>query len=404
VPGPAILSILALLVAIAISCVLPINVGLLAIAFAYLVGHGVNVAAGFPVNLFLTLVGTMFLFSLAAANGTLDQAARRSIVLARGNKGLIPIVFFVLAVVRGAAGPGGIAAAALLAPVAMAVAAELNISAFLMTLMVANGANAGTFSPIAPTGIIARDLMSRIGLAGMEWPNFWNTLLAQSAVAFAGYLALGGASLLLQKSAVAHAKQPPQPLERRQKLTLALILGLVAAVMVFRVDIGVAAFVTAAVVSLARLSDEDAALRRMPWGVILMVCGVTMLIGVMERTGGMALFTGFLKSFTQPAYLPGVIAFVTGLISVYSSSSGVVMPAFLPMVPGLGGNDLMVAYAVNVGSHLVDVSPLSTIGAICIAAAPVTEDRNLLFRKLLIWGWSMAFVGAVVCQMFFGYR
>lgn len=402
--SPAILSIAALLAAIAVSCVLPINVGLLSIAFAYLVGRGVNVSAGFPVNLFLTLVGTMFLFSQAAVNGTLDQAARRSIVLARGNKGLIPIVFFILAVVLGAAGPGGIAAAALLAPVAMAVAAELNISAFLMTLMVANGANAGTFSPIAPTGIIARDLMARIGLAGMEWPNFWNTLLAQSAVAFTGYFALGGARLLLQHSAQAHAKAPLPPWSSRQKLTLALILALVAAVMMFRVDIGVAAFVTAALVSLARLSDEDAALRRMPWGVILMVCGVTMLIGVLERTGGMSLFTGFLKNFTHPTYLPGVIALVTGLISVYSSSSGVVMPAFLPMVPGLGGNQLMVAYAVNVGSHLVDVSPLSTIGAMCIAAAPAHEDRNLLFRKLLIWGWSMALVGAVTCQLLFGYR
>ena len=80
------------------------------------------------------------------------------------------------------------------------------------------------------------------------------------------------------------------------------------------------------------------------------------------------------------------------------------MPAFLPMVRGLGGNSLMVAYAVNVGSHLVDVSPLSTIGAMCIAAAPVHEDRSLLFRKLLIWGWSMALVGAVVCQLLFGYR
>jgi hypothetical protein len=49
------------------------------------------------------------------------------------------------------------------------------------------------------------------------------------------------------------------------------------------------------------------------------------------------------------------------------------------------------------------VSPLSTLGALCPAAAP-TEDRRLLFRKLMAWGWSMALVGAVVCQLLFGYR
>ena len=91
------------------------------------------------------------------------------------------------------------------------------------------------------------------------------------------------------------------------------------------------------------------------------------------------------------------------------SSSGVVLPTFLPIVPGLieklgGGNPLMIAYSINVGSHLVDVSPLSTLGALCLAVAAPEEDRPALFRKLMAWGWSMSLVGAIVCQLFFGYR
>jgi hypothetical protein len=102
-----------------------------------------------------------------------------------------------------------------------------------------------------------------------------------------------------------------------------------------------------------------------------------------------------------------VIAFVTGVISVYSSSSGVVLPAFLPTIPGiiekLGGGDAMaIAASINVGSHLVDVSPLSTLGALCIAAAPAHENRTQLFNKLLLWGLSMSIVGAAVCYLFFG--
>jgi len=49
----------------------------------------------------------------------------------------------------------------------------------------------------------------------------------------------------------------------------------------------------------------------------------------------------------------------------------------------------------------VDVSPLSTLGALCLAAAPPEEDRRALFHKLMAWGWSMALVGAIVCQLFF---
>ncbi len=85
------------------------------------------------------------------------------------------------------------------------------------------------------------------------------------------------------------------------------------------------------------------------------------------------------------------------------------MPAFLPTIPGLveklgGGNPLMIAYSVNVGAHLVDVSPLSTIGALCLAGVPASQDRARIFRQLLIWGWSMCLLGAIVCQLLFGYR
>jgi hypothetical protein len=99
----------------------------------------------------------------------------------------------------------------------------------------------------------------------------------------------------------------------------------------------------------------------------------------------------------------GVIAGVTGLISTYSSTSGVVYPAFLPAVPGLvaklgGGNPLQIAVSINVGAALVDVSPLSTIGALCIAAVPTGYDTKQLFRHLLLWGFAMTIVGALFCQ------
>ena len=89
----AVLSLFALLLALVISCVSPINVGVLSIALAFLTGHflaGMEIsaiAAGFPVKLFLTLAGVTLLFSQARENGTLDKLAHHSIRLARGNRG-----------------------------------------------------------------------------------------------------------------------------------------------------------------------------------------------------------------------------------------------------------------------------------------------------------------------------
>jgi hypothetical protein len=100
------------------------------------------------------------------------------------------------------------------------------------------------------------------------------------------------------------------------------------------------------------------------------------------------------------------MAFVTGIISVYSSTSGVVLPAYLPTVPGLieqlgGGDAIAIASSMNIGGHLVDVSPLSTIGALCIAAIPSSEDPQALFNRLLAWGLSMSVVGGVTCYLLF---
>jgi len=188
---------------------------------------------------------------------------------------------------------------------------------------------------------------------------------------------------------------------------VALIALLIATVSFLKVDVGMAAFIAASILTLSHAADEEAAVKSIPWNVIVMVCGVTVLISILERKGGMDLFTTILARFATETSVTGLIAFVTGLISVYSSSSGVVMPAFLPTIPGLiqklgGGDPIAIASSINVGTFLVDASPLSTLGALCIANAAPSEDRKSLFNKLLAWGLSMSVVGAIVCWVFFG--
>ena len=100
---------------------------------------------------------------------------------------------------------------------------------------------------------------------------------------------------------------------------------------------------------------------------------------------------------------------MAGLISVYSSTSGVVLPAFLPTVPGLimrlgGGDPVSIATSMNVGAHLVDLSPLSTTGALCLAGVSPTENVRSVFNKLLAWGLSMSVVAAALCWLLFGFR
>jgi len=403
---PATVSVCALLLAIAISCTSRINVGLLAIPLAWAVGIYAGrpadaVLSGFPSSLFITLTGVTVLFTLAEVNGTVAALARRLLGLARGRHSLVPPIIFLIACAISTVGPGAIVAVALVAPVGMALSMRAGISPFLAALMIANGANAGNLSPLSAVGIIANTRMAAAGLGGHEWRVWAANFLAHSLVGAAAY------ALLIRHSrpSTVVSEELPEPLSPRQWLTLTIIVVWVVAVVGFSQSIGLAGFAAATIVILAGVSDETAAIRRMPWSAIVMVCGVTLLVALVEKTGGMDVFTAMLAKLARPASLNGVIALVTGLISTYSSTSAVVLPTFLPTVPGLvqqvgGGNPLAVALSINVGASIVDVSPLSTLGALCVAAVEDADRARDLFRKLMLWGFSMAVVGALLCEAF----
>jgi di/tricarboxylate transporter len=408
------ISVGALIIAVTLSMVTTINVGIVCLAFAWIVGvllGGMSVGdilGGFPTPLFVTLVGVTLLFSMARGNGTLERVTERAVRLCRGHTGVLPIMFFFLALGLSTIGPGSIGSAALLAPPAMAVAARTGISFFLMAVMIGNGALAGSLSPFSPTGVVANSVMARMGFPGLEWTTFINNIRGHTLVAFGGYAMLGGVRLFrTNQGAVAVVEPPSQPLDWRHWLTITLIVALLVGVIGFEFEVGMTALTAAAILSFARAADEKEAILRMPWGVILMVTGVTVLIELLEKTQGLDLFTDLLVRLSTTDSVTAVVAFVTGVVSVYSSTSGVVLPAFLPTVPGiverLGGLDpIAVASAMNLGSHLVDLSPLSTTGALCLAGVPAGVDPQGLFNKLLAWGLSMTVVGAVLCWLMFG--
>jgi Na+/H+ antiporter NhaD/arsenite permease-like protein len=412
----AAISVAALVLAIVLSCFSRINVGVFAVALAWIVGvyiGGIPVAtviSGFPTALFLTLVGVTLLFAMAQCNGTLDRVAHHAVHICRGHRGVVPIMYFLLAAGLASIGPGNISTAALVAPMAMTTAIKANIPLFLMAIMVGNGANAGSLSPFAPTGIIVNGLMARIGMTGLQLETYVSNLLAHALVAFGGYFLFGGVKLFTQHSSATVVAESSDTVdaafEARHWFTIAVITVLITSVIFFGVNVGMGAFLAATVLVLSNAGDDREAIKRMPWGVIVMVCGVTVLIALLERAQGIELIGSLLARLSTADSVTAVVAFLTGGISVYSSTSGVVLPAFLPMVPTLaqqlgGANPVAIAMSMNVGGHLVDVSPLSTIGALCLASVTGDESRRL-FNQLLAWGLSMTIVGALLCYLVFG--
>ena len=435
----AIMSIVALLIVVIISCVNEdLNVGFLAIGFAIIVGGGWGATTGakvmsyFPTGLFMILVGVTFLFGMAQTNGTMEKLTTYSVRACGGNTALMPLIIVTTI------GPGNIAGTALMAPVAMAIATRIGMPAFLMTLIVVGAANGAAFSPFAPTGIISNGLIAKMApalnipadqLNALAWKIHFNSEVAQGLVNVGGFFLLGGWAWISkqrgEKIDIDEFAPAPEPFDKHQLLTLSMVFVLILMVVLpglgplkpfFKANawlanmisnVGTVAFMLSCVLMLTGSGDSKKAIKVMPWGVIMMVCGVTVLIEVMDKAGGLNAMVKMIGAISGPVTVNAWLGLITGVISAYSSSSGVVMPMFLPMVPGIikeigGGNPAALISSINIGAHLVDTSPLSTLGALCIACAGDHEDKAKLFRNLLIWGLSMSVVGAIVCWLFFG--
>ena len=407
------ISLLALAIAIILSCFTQLNVGVLCIALAWFIGVYLadmglrDVISGFPVEIFLTLTGVTMIFSQARVNGTLERVAHQAVRIAGGRVGFVPILYFLLAAGIASAGPGNIATIGLLGPIAIATAIRMKISPFLMAIMVGNGVQAGALSPIAPTGVIVGRLMTQIGLPGMETQTWLYNAAAHAFVAFVGYFLFGGLKLLRRKERYEATDEKIEPLNSKHVITLVAITLLILSVVVLKANVGMAAFTGFVILTLLRVADQDEAIKKVPWGTIIMVCGVTVLISLMEKTSGMDLFTGFIARFSTATTVIPLLGGTVALISAYSSTSAVVLPAFLPTVPGLAArlgitSTAAIAMTMNVAGHLVDVSPLSTIGALCVASLPAGYNSRRLFNQLLAWGLSMTVVAAVLCWIMFG--
>lgn len=356
-------------------------------------------------QLLITLTGVTLLFGCAEANGTTDRVIRKALRLTGGRARLLPPMFFVLAAAAAMVGPGAILSTAFIAPFAMNAGLRAGLSPFLIALMVCNGANAGNMSPFSTVGAIASGLMTQAGLGGHEFRVWFFHGAAHVLVAVAAYVLFGGREVnQVVVTAADQTAQPGTELDRRHIITVCVTAAWIAAVILFRVPLGWSALAAASLLLLTRVASLRAALARMPWKVIALVVGISTAIGFAEKAGGLEWLKDTVASISTARSVHAVLAFITGVISAYSSTSGVVLPAFLPLAPSIaarvpGTDPLALSITTVIGSALVDVSPLSTLGALCVAATPPEHGPGALFRKLLLWGLSMTVVGALFCYL-----
>ena len=402
-----ILLTIAVLVAIfAAGAVLRVNLGLLGLAGAFLVGTiaaGIpakEVLAGFPTDIFVTLVGITYLFALARSNGTIDLLVDGAARLLGHRAAAMPLLVFSVSALLTALGALGPAAVAIIAPVALRFARQYRLSPLMMGLVTIHGAQAGAFSPMSIYGGIANQVMARTGVTPDPIFLFLASLIFNALIAACVMLLLGRVRPPAVEGDVA-VPASGDPLAagggvtRDQLFTLGGLVALATAALALRVDIGLMAIWV--IIALAALSPQmrSGGLQGVDWSTALLICGIVTYVTVMARLGVIDRAGASVALVAAPLLASLLLCYLAGVVSAFASSTallGVVIPLAAPLFGSNAVDAIPLVAAIAVSTTIVDTSPFSTNGALVVAnAAP--EGRAALLRQLLIYSAFIIAVG-----------
>lgn len=408
---------------------LPLNMGVLAFAAAFLVGtlagdlSSDDIIGVFPGDIFIVLVGVTFLFGIAESNGTIDWLIRRCVQLVGGRLAAIPWIMFGSAALLTAIGSVSPAAVAIVVPIGLGFAARYDISPLLIGAMVIHGAQAGGFSPISVYGTIVNGVVERNDLPGDELTLFLASFAVNALIAVIVFLLFGGHRLRRTGEAdtttagdgnwqpgpsrpriaggapaedSAEEAEPPFGLE--QAATLLSLAALVALTLGFDLDVGLVAFTIAAVLSLLSPRSQKAAVGKVPWPVVLLICGVLTYIAVLEELGTIKYVGNAVADVGAPLLAALLLCYIGAIVSAFASSVavlGAIIPLAVPFLMTGEVSAVGVVTAVAIASTIVDVSPVSTNGALVVANAR-NLPHDVIFARLMRYAIVVTLAGPLV--------
>lgn len=433
---------------------LPINMGVIAFVGAFLVGllvAGLNakaIMAGFPADLFLTLVGITYLFALAQNNGTIDWLVRMAVRAVRGRIAAIPWIMFFIAAGLTAVGAVSPAAVAIIAPIALGFAAKYGINPLMMGLFVIHGAQGGGFSPISIYGGITNKVVASANLPLDPIATMTASMVINLGVAILLFVLMGGMKLIRRQAdvsasgfgvaQVAHGqggaqvygdaegesmqegldsgKVGPSLLDADtgahqgegqrwyQWMTVIGLLALAVLTLFYKQDIGFVSITIGLLLTLMAPGLQKRALGQVSWPEIMLIVGVSTYVGVLQKMGTIDFVGHSVAGLTSPLMAALLLCFVGAVISAFASSTAVLgslIPLAVPFLQGdtgVGAVGFIAAMAVS--STIVDVSPFSTNGALVLANARGI-DRDTFFRQLMVYGAIVTVVAPVLVWLLF---
>ena len=402
------ISLILLLAAIVLGFTRNANVGILCIGFAMVLTlifpgsvKAKDVLAGFSTSLFIQMAGVMYLFAIINANGTLELMAKKCVSVVPAK--LIPAVMFVIGMALSASGPGSIPCLAIIPVIAIPLSVSAGINPIMVAIIGDMGAMAGRMSPLTPEAAVVRNLMEEQGMVGNTVPIMICTAVTCVITAIIVFVYYKGWKV--NKSDNGGVKEELPAFNWKQWLSLACLLVLAIGVLFLGWNVGLTGFLLGSLLIVVGCGTEKKAVGGVPWGVIIMVLGVGMLMNIVKLSGGIDLLVTALESVMGPKSAAPVMAITAGVMSFFSSGLGVVFPTLIPicgsLATSIGADGVLLVAMVVIGGTIAGYTPISTTGALIMAGVAQQENAEERFpqNKLFVELFAVSFLNIAVLAL-----
>jgi len=160
------------------------------------------------------------------------------------------------------------------------------------------------------------------------------------------------------------------------------------------VDVGFVALSIAAVLSLIAPGASKAAVGKVAWPTVLLICGIVMYVGLLEELGTIDWLGDQVATISAVLIAALLILYVGGVVSAFASTTGILgalIPLAVPFLETGAVGAVGLIIALSNSSSVVDPSPFSTSGALTVANTP-DEHRDYVFKRLMQWGLTMVLI------------
>lgn len=388
-----------------------LNFGMFTMIAAFIIGYwflgmgSAAILAYFPTRIAVTFILFTYMTGMIRRAGVFQGLADRVLYIFRNHTALIPWAIFLAAALVDGIGGGSLGALAVTGPIALSIAEAVGFSPVIAVMMVCVGANIQFWWVQFASAVHMQLVADNVG-PGYEQTVLVYVLIASLVISLIGLVVTYVMFQGWKNNVKAAEVKKPEPFTAFQRKVLWVVIAFVVLIavpsavevfttttvtawMVSHLDMYVLAAIASFILTaILKVDDGEVVVKEdVPWSMILMLCGTSMLVGLLNDFGTIDYLSGIVANNVPTFLIIPALLLMGGILTMFANGLTVVQllaPLIFAVAAQTGLPQLGCYVATYVATQGTSCSPFSTGGALALMNVTESMDKNKVMSQQLL--------------------